>query len=157
MRGRHETARLGWLLLAAAACAGAAEPETGGLGWMSGHWCGGNGESRIDETWLPEHAGRLYGLSRTTRGARGDEFEYLRIDRIDGVATYLAQPGGRAATAFPRTAGGAQWVRFENPAHDFPKRIEYRRDGDRLHAEIAGPGRDGAETVIPFEYRRCGE
>jgi hypothetical protein len=29
-------------------------------------------------------------------------------------------------------------VRFENPSHDFPQRIEYRRDGNVLRAEASG-------------------
>ena len=50
------------------------------------------------------------------------------------------------------TASGDDWARFENPAHDFPKRVEYRRTPDGLHAEIAGPGKGGKELVIPFDY-----
>ena len=82
-------------------------------------------------------------------------FEFLRIAEIDGVPTYHAQPGGRAPTAFKRSDGGAQWVRFENPAHDFPQRIEYRRDGDLLNAVISGPGKDGKTQQVPYALKRC--
>ncbi len=75
---------------------------------------------------------------------------------LDGTQSYIAQPGGRPPTAFRRTAGGERWVRFENPEHDFPRRIEYRREGDALHAEIAGPDENGKEIVISFDYSRCG-
>ena len=68
----------------------------------------------------------------------------------------MAARGGRP-TIFSQAARGDGWIRFENPAHDFPNRIEYRRQGDRLRAYIAGPGRDGKQVKIPFEYRRCGE
>ncbi|KRA17656.1 DUF6265 family protein [Lysobacter sp. Root604] len=127
------------------------------LGWMAGHWCSEADGERIDETWLPAVGGRLYGVSRTARGERVGSFEFLRIEPVDGVSTYLAQPGGGKATAFRRSEGGPNRVRFENLAHDFPQRIEYRREGERLHAEIAGPGREGKELRIAFEYRRCGE
>lgn len=139
------------LLFALSAQAAAPAPD---LGWLAGHWCGGGGET-IEESWLAPRSGELLGLSRTMRGERVVAFEFLRIAAVDGVPTYLAQPGGRPPTAFALSAGGDNWVRFENPAHDFPQRIEYRRSGDTLHAEIAGPGDGGKETVIGFDYRRC--
>lgn len=124
-------------------------------GWMAGHWCGGEDGISIEETWLPERGGSLHGVSRMARGDVVLSFEFLRIADDDGVPTYFAQPGGRSATPFRRIDGGADWVRFENPAHDFPQRIEYRREGDGLRAEIAGPGRDGTTRTILFEYQRC--
>lgn len=145
------------MLLAATTAnpAGAAkDPPT--LAWLSGHWCGGEPGEPVEESWLPARDEVMIGVSRTLKGERTTGFEYLRIVPIDGVATYFAQPGGRPATAFARTDGGADWVRFENPAHDFPRRIEYRRAGDGLHAEIAGPGDNGEEMVIGFDFVRCG-
>jgi hypothetical protein len=46
---------------------------------------------------------------------------------------------------------------FENLQNDFPKRIEYRRDGTALKASISGPGDDGKILRIPFDYQRCGD
>ena len=40
------------------------------------------------------------GMSRTVKDGRVTAFEFVRIARIDGVLTYLAQPGGGDATAF---------------------------------------------------------
>ncbi|MEZ5464703.1 MAG: DUF6265 family protein [Lysobacteraceae bacterium] len=130
------------------------------LSWFSGQWCGGGEQQRIEEHWLPAVGGQLLGLSRTIRDGRVVMFEFLRIDRVDGVPTYFAQPGGRPATAFARVDGGTDadgkaWVRFENLEHDFPQQIEYRRDNDSLAATIAGPGREGKEQRIAFSYRRC--
>ena len=127
------------------------------LDWMGGHWCVEIGEEIVEEFWLPPHGGVAIGLSRTRTGDRTTAFEYLRIVDVDGVSSYIAQPGGRPPTEFKRTAGGERWIRFENPAHDFPQRIEYRREGDRLHAAIAGPGEDGKEMWISFDYSRCGQ
>lgn len=125
------------------------------LDWLQGDWCGGTGEERIEEHWLPAHGGLRLGVARTLEGARTSSFEFLRIETAEGVATYIAQPGGAPPTSFGRTAGGANWVRFENPEHDFPKRVEYRRSGDALHAEIAGPGEDGKEIVVGFDFTAC--
>ncbi|HEX2139311.1 MAG TPA: DUF6265 family protein [Woeseiaceae bacterium] len=134
--------------------AGTVQPAPS-LDWISGHWCAGLGQDTVEEFWLPPHGGVTIGVSRTLRDGRTAAFEYLRIVDLEGTPSYIAQSGGRPPTAFKRTAGGERWIRFENPEHDFPQRIEYRRDGDTLQAEIAGPGADGSETVIAFEYRRC--
>ena len=46
---------------------------------------------------------------------------------------------------------------FENPAHDFPQEVGYRRDGDNLLAWIRGT-QNGKERRIEFPYTRarCG-
>jgi hypothetical protein len=125
------------------------------LGWISGKWCVTNGEERIEEYWLSPAGGVLLGVARAVKGGELSSFEYLRIVIEGGVPAYVAQPNGNAQTTFTRTAGGPDWVRFENPAHDFPTRVEYRRNGEALHAEIAGPSEDGKEMVISFRYTRC--
>lgn len=142
--------------LLAGTSAFAAEP--GLPGWMAGRWCGGSGGTSIEEVWLPPAGGYLIGMSRTVAAQRPrEEFEFLRVAMRDGVPTYLAQPQGGPVVAFKQTQAGEQSVRFENPAHDFPTRVEYRRTTGGLHAEIAGPGKDGRERVIGFDYTRCAE
>lgn len=134
-------------------------PSDEALDWIAGRWCAAQGDAGVDEYWLPPVAGETQGLSRTVRDDRVVAFEFMRIEMRDGVQTFLAQPQGRAETAFARSAGGFHWVRFENPAHDFPDRIEYRRDGDALRAVIEGPepqGRPGARAQVTLAYRRCG-
>lgn len=141
----------------AAASMGAATGETtSGLDWFVGHWCSESGGQFIEEQWLSPRGDILLGLSRTVKGGKTANFEYLRIEWHDGVPNYIAQPQGQSAVTFRRSAGGAGWVRFENPAHDFPTRVEYRRTKDGLYAEIAGPGEGGKELTIPFDYRTCG-
>lgn len=126
------------------------------FGWLSGHWCAETGGEVIEEHWLPANGDLMLGLSRAVRAGKTASFEFLRIETRDGVANYLAQPQGAPPTAFKLTASGLHWARFENPQHDFPTRVEYRRAATGLHAQIAGPGKNGKERVIPFEYRRCG-
>jgi ketosteroid isomerase-like protein len=125
------------------------------LDWMAGHWCTDSGGNSVEEVWLPPRGGVLVGLGRTHTTDRTVGFEFLRIATVEGVQNYIAQPGGRPATHFARTAGGEDWVRFENPEHDFPRRIEYRRDRDRLYAEVAGPGNNGVEAVIRLDFGAC--
>lgn len=134
--------------------AAAGEPE---LDWLAGRWCGGEGGRQIEEVWLPKAGGELLGMSRTVKGAKLESFEYMRIVSDGKGASLQVQPNGAPPTVFAQSALGDGWIRFENPAHDFPNLIEYRREGDRLHAFIAGPGRDGKELKIAFDYHRCGK
>jgi hypothetical protein len=125
------------------------------LHWFTGHWCAESESQFIEEQWLAPRGDILLGLSRTVKGAKTASFEFLRIEWTGGVPSYIAQPQGQPPVAFKLTASGADWARFENPAHDFPKRVEYRRTAGGLYAEIAGPGEDGREMKIPFDYRQC--
>jgi hypothetical protein len=65
----------------------------------------------------------------------------------------VAIPSGQRETAFRLVALEGQFAAFENLGHDFPQRIEYQRDGDRLTAAIEGP-RHGATRRIEFPYLR---
>lgn len=131
-----------------------ARAEAPDLGWLAGHWCSEQGDRRVDEVWLPQAAGAIHGLSRTVAGGRIESFEFMRIEAAAGKTIFLAQPNGASATEFALVEQGAQHASFANPAHDFPNRVDYRRDGDRLHAKISGPGQEGP-MEIPFDYRRC--
>jgi hypothetical protein len=134
-----------------AAAADAALPA-----WMTGTWCSNANAQRIEEVWLAPAGGLMLGMSRTVAANHKRlQFEFLRVELRDGVPTYLAQPQGAAAVAFKLTQSSDSSARFENTAHDFPQRIEYRRIGNALHAEIAGPRRGGNEVVIGFDYEPC--
>ncbi|MCK7592898.1 DUF6265 family protein [Pseudomarimonas salicorniae] len=131
----------------------AAEPVS--LDWLSGHWCGEQGQTRIEEQWTQPAGGALLGLSRTLKDDRMTGFEFMRIERQQGVQHLLAQPGGSPPTAFRLIESGQQSARFSNPQHDFPQTIRYWREGESLRAEISGPDGRGGETRIGFEYARC--
>lgn len=128
---------------------------TESLDWMAGQWCADSSGTSVEEVWLPPRGGVLVGLGRTHSADGTVGFEFLRIAVENDVQNYIAQPGGDPPTYFARTDGGENWVRFENPEHDFPQRIEYRRDGDKLYAEVAGPGNNGVEAVIRLDFSAC--
>ena len=144
------------ILLVLTGCAGDADaPDSGAFAWLSGHWCSQSGDQLIEEYWLPPDDGLALGVGRTLKAGKIVTFEFMRIETRDGVTNYLAMHDGKPAVAFRLTASGPDWARFENPQHDFPKRVEYRRTSAGLHAEIAGPGKDGKEIVLPLDYRHC--
>jgi hypothetical protein len=139
----------------AAAITPLAESSGEVLAWLAGNWCGKDESQLLEETWLSPHANEVIGISRTLAGGRMISFEYMRILEIEGVITFIAQPNGEPPTNFKRSDGGENWIRFENRQHDYPQRIEYKREGEALLAEIGGPGAEGKEAVISYRYSRC--
>ena len=158
MKTRNFAARAALILFATAmvnALAAADEPRARRFEWLSGHWCSEAGGQRLEEFWLPAEGELALGVGRTVKTGKTTTFEFMRIETRDGVTNYISLHDGQPPVEFGLTASGEQWARFENPQHDFPKRVEYRRTSSGLHAEIAGPGKDGKQMVISFEYRRC--
>ena len=129
-------------------------PTIADLSWISGDWqTAPGGRAQIEEHWTNVAGGSMMGMSRTVAADRTVEFEYLRIEqRADGVY-YVAHPKARCpGTDFKLTKASATEAVFENPQHDFPKRIIYRKTGDdSLSASIDGG--DGTKAMS-FSFKR---
>jgi hypothetical protein len=129
------------------------------LGFMAGCWRGAAGEgSFIEEYYTEPSENVMLGVSRYLRGARVTGFEFTSIVREDSAIIVTPRPEGQKPVPFRVTRLGRDSVVWENPAHDFPRLIAYRRlPGDTLVARIEGPGREGTRSE---EWRmtrvRCG-
>lgn len=123
----------------------AAEPD---LDWLAGYWLSCEDGRDVAETWSERRGGVMIGFSITT-GRQAFSFEQMRIEAAgtaDGAMDFIAMPRGAAApTSFRLVRAGPREALFENPAHDFPQRILYRRDGDRLTGRIEGADGEGLE------------
>lgn len=126
-------------------------PKITDLAWLVGDWrTAAGGRRQVDEHWTVPAGGVMMGVSRTVSGGKMSEFEFLRIvERADGIF-YIAQPNGRApGTEFKLTKVSAEQATFENPQHDFPKRIMYKKTPDGITASIdAGEGTKGPSFVF---------
>ena len=128
-------------------------PSLESLAWMAGSWTGTMGRAAIEEHWIAPRGGTMLAVSRTTAGDRTVAFEFLRLEqRADGVI-YVAQPGGRPPTEFRLTSQTGESATFENPQHDHPKVIRYRREGSTLNAEIEGDEK-GRHVKQAFTFTR---
>ncbi|MFO0626283.1 MAG: DUF6265 family protein [Polyangiales bacterium] len=152
--------RVALVILVVLACLGCAASPRGAVNaapprvsfaWLRGTWCGPIHGGVFCETWRDDGdalagdgALRVEGQTRFS--------ERLRIEaRPDGVF-YVATPEGEGTTAFRLAHGADGEARFENPAHDFPTRIRYRREGaDGLVAEVENDARRST-----FRLRRQG-
>ena len=119
------------------------------LSWISGDWqTAPGGRAQIDEHWTIPAGGLMMGLSRTVAGGRTLEFEYLRLEQRPEGIFYVAHPKARCpGTDFKLTRLAANEAVFENPAHDFPKRIIYRKTAEgSLVASVDGGEGTKAQT-----------
>ena len=86
------------------------------------------------------------------------DYELVLLHEQDGRLVYFAHPQGQAEARFLSTVVSDTMVGFENPEHDFPQRVGYRRRGtDSLLAEVGGVDQGQRRTLV-FPYRRvpCG-
>jgi len=122
------------------------------LKWLSGDWIQCSSEGVVEERWVGPRADAMVAVNLSTSGARAS-YEFLRIaPGPDGVLTYYAQPGGAAPPiAFPLKALGDRRVVFENTGHDFPQRVIYWREGERLRARIEG-SMNGSEQAMEWTF-----
>jgi hypothetical protein len=126
-------------LLAAGASASGAD-DVQALAWLSGTWVAEREGRWSEEHWTAPRGGVMLGVNRSGTEAGTRTFEFLRIQAdADGIVTYWAMPNGATAVPFRLRSRAGQHVVFENPGHDYPTRIEYRRQGDELEATISGP------------------
>lgn len=125
------------------------------LAWLAGCWERQRGDRVTFEMWMPPAGGLMLGASRSTAGGVVRETETLRLEVEGSHLVYTASPSGQAVSQFRGAAPSDSGFMVENPTHDFPQRIIYRRRGsDSLVARIEGPGRDGATRGVDFPYRR---
>lgn len=131
-----------------AACAGDATPRAttavaasgplAELAWLSGSWSSTEGDRLVEEHWTTPSTNLLLGVNRTVVNGTTTHHEQLRIEAKDEGVFYVASPSGQVTTAFKMVDHGPLFSVFENPDHDYPKRITYRRAGRSLTVRIEG-------------------
>ncbi len=126
----------------------------GDAGWLAGDWVGTRSTgSPVEERWSPPGGGAMLATSRSiNKSGKMFAFEYLRIVERDGGLVYIAQPGGKTATEFVLTELTPARAVFENPRHDYPKRIVYELSAEGTLTATAGFMKGG--TPQRFEFKR---
>jgi hypothetical protein len=110
----------------------------------------------IEEYWMAPRGGTMLGMSRTVQADKTTGYELVMIREVDERLLFEAHPSGQAPAVFEATRLSGEAVTFENPQHDFPRRIVYNRVGaDSIRAEIDDGAGGGA---LQFAYGRtdCG-
>ena len=123
-----------------AALAADATPAPALPGWMTGFWrVQGEDGNWAEEWWTTPRAGVMLGAGRSGKGDKLEWWEQTRIELVGGKLSFCALPKGQKGACFAATKVDQTEIVFENPAHDFPTKVAYRRVGNELFAEVTGP------------------
>jgi hypothetical protein len=131
-----------------------AETPTAMPGWLTGAWIHNDGSKWADEYWTPPRGGLMIGASRSGEGDILTFWEHMRVERdTDGGLAFVAIAADQKPVRFVMAHSAADSMSFENADHDYPQRIHYWREGNRLRARISLL--DGSKAVN-FEYTMIG-
>jgi len=136
--------------------------------WLAGCWAGTKGTTSFQEQWTAASPDLMLGMSFTTkqldggrsaaRPQKSTDFEFLRIESQAGLPTYMAQPKGAPPTPFTLSEAdsGADTAMFVNMAHDFPKRVAYKKvDATALLAWIDAGPKGSLRVEFPMKRAAC--
>ncbi|MEQ8684895.1 MAG: DUF6265 family protein [Imperialibacter sp.] len=120
------------------------------LSWLEGTWERTNvkpGKS-AHERWERDSKTKWIGFGVSLQGEDTTFLEKLSIVVENGSIYYIADvPENKAPVLFQFTQVSKQGFVCENPTHDFPKKIAYTLEGDRLEIQISGDGQ-----AVDFEF-----
>ena len=111
--------------------------------------------TKVRTIWPPTVISMISSVSRTVRAGKMSMFEFLRIVERDGALVYIAQPGGGSPTEFVLTELTATRAVFDNPRHDYPKRIVYELSSEGGLSATIGFMKGGSPRR--FEFKREGD
>jgi hypothetical protein len=138
------------------ASAGAQAAPLDQLAWLSGCWSADDGESGSVEQWTAQAGTSMMGMSRTIKGGKVANYEFMRITTApDNAVIFHAQPSGQDGVSFTATTLTSTEVVFENTGNDFPQRVIYRYKAPAtLNAAIEGT-HQGTSKRIEFPMTRA--
>ena len=114
------------------------------LDWLEGTWNRVNVKPGIKafESWKKISPTEWTGAGFQVKGTDTVFLEKLRILAKDGQVYYVADVAENKEPVYfmMRTMSASGFV-CENPSHDFPKKIIYLRQGNKLNATVSGDGR----------------
>lgn len=133
--------------------------NTNGFIWMTGKWKIETGRGTIVEMWKLTNDSTLNGRSLFVK-TQGDSTlqESMELSLRRGQWTFTSTVQGQnnnQPVSFKVIFARATEFISENPEHDFPQRIAYRRIKNNLFASIEG-SRNGKYSKINFDFTSAG-
>jgi hypothetical protein len=150
------------LVLPAAAVAGslgqvwgAAEPALEPLQFLAGCWAGSRGSETFEEMWIKPSGTLVVGVSRTRKADKTVFTEYMQVSQeAAGLVMRVQLKLGSTVTEFKLVKSEPGHLVFENPEHDFPQRVLYKKVGDDgLLGRIEGVSK-GKQQAVDYPMKR---
>lgn len=101
----------------------------GAVSWLLGEWISENSSSVTIENWeqVSQNSFEGFGKTISADGNKVKSYESLRLVAMSGQIFYIAKVGhNKLPIAFAMTTCLDSMAVFENPDHDFPKKIKYK-------------------------------
>ena len=114
------------------------------LNWLEGTWHRTNTKTgkNAHERWVQTSDTQWNGWGVSMTGSDTVFTEKLKVVLKDGGIYYVADvPDNKELVYFKFTELTEDSFICENPQHDFPKKIAYQRDGNKMKATISGDGK----------------
>lgn len=122
--------------------------------WLLGTWTATSGKERLTEDWRRAGDATFEGEGSTWSIESGERTgsESLRLAAMSSGVYYIAKVAHNPLPVpFALTSCTAGILVFENPAHDFPRRLEYTYVApDRMTVRVS----DGLAKAFTLEFRR---
>jgi len=127
------------------------------LRWLLGDWAADGSKTSFHESWK-EASPRTFegtGIERSKADGKVRSGEVLRLVEMAGGVFYVSKvTHNDLPVAFRLSACEAGRFVFVNPAHDFPRRVEYERgEQGRLTVRV----NDGADKGFTLDFVRTPE
>ena len=123
------------------------------LEWITGEWIAEHGDVITREKWVKVSDRSFEGVGGITRKATGEKSgETLRLVEMSGEIFFIAKVSQNPLpVAFKLTHCSAGAATFENAAHDFPKKLEYRLENE---ASLVVTVSDGADKGFQLLFSK---
>jgi hypothetical protein len=122
--------------------------------WLIGTWTATSGNERVVEEWRRASDATFEGEGATWSIESGSRKggESLRLVAMASAVYYLAKVSHNPLPVpFELTSCMAGQLVFENPGHDFPRRLDYTQLApDRMTVRVS----DGAAKAFTLDFRR---
>jgi len=127
--------------------------------WLAGTWTRESASATVYESWRVLSERTMEGQSHVVLKTTGERrlAESLLLVEMGGEIYYIPRPPENPyPVTFRLTSHDDGVAVFENPQHDFPTKIVYRRNDDgSMTASIEGPTeRPGEPGRIDFHFTR---
>lgn len=126
--------------------------------WFLGQWVNKSHDAEFSETWMKENDSVYAGESYFIRNSSDTLFaETMKLAETNGKLNMIItvpNQNDEKPVSFEMTSANDTLLIFENPVHDYPTKITYRKvNKDSLVAEISGL-KEGETVSQKFPFKR---
>lgn len=127
------------------------------MNWLVGCFENKTEKQTSEEAWTKAKGGMIFGVGRVFTGDKTIGFEFMRIHEEGEDLFFTSIPSGQKEASFKLVSLNASEVVFENPTHDFPQKIIYRKMPNlAIAARIEGKIGDKFKAIdFSFTRTKC--